>query len=143
MNKPLLRKIQEQILDEPKSFIMHTWARTKDADNPEYMDDDGKWVEFSACGTAACIGGWAGILVDGKYTDMMRSAKILELTEMEAVRLFSAGSWPSELYLKFVHAKTPEERACAGSTRIGHFIRTDGTDEGEIQWTKPEETEAA
>lgn len=138
MNKPLLRKIQEQILDEPKSFIMHTWARTKDADNPEYMDDDGKWVEFSACGTAACIGGWAGILADGKYWSVERSRKILKLSVGESERLFCVTSWPTELYQKFRYAKTPEERACAGSTRIGHFIRTDGTDEGPVQWTKPE-----
>lgn len=82
MNIKLLKQIQNQILSNPKDFIMGNWT----------------------CGTAACIGGWAVCITNHKQPlevqngpDVGRdAAKLLELTDEQEIKLFYPEEWPQQ-----------------------------------------------
>ncbi len=118
MNTKLLRKVQKQILKEPRQFHMQEWFS-------RYVP----W-EIPNCGTAACIGGWAVCLATkstpGDLTRLWRDTidpdKVLDLSGEEGDRLFLESQWPA----RFKGGKTPEIRAERAAKRIDHFIKTRG-----------------
>jgi hypothetical protein len=69
MNVELLRKVQEAILADPKSFDMSDFQRDTE------------------CGTAYCIGGWAAKLA-GERVGAREGQEALDLTYEQANRLF-------------------------------------------------------
>lgn len=135
MNTPLLREVQEYILDEPKRFNMETWC-----------DRSGE----SPCGTTLCIAGAALTINAGVakrpilraltseslrplytlwgcegYSDVEPvAAKLLDLTATETQRLFYDFQWPQPFRNLMANAETPEAKAAIGVARIEHFIQT-------------------
>lgn len=123
MNVRLLRRIQKQILKEPRQFQM--WDVFSD-----HADD----FAIPNCGTAACIAGWA-ITITSK-TNPAKAANIINsyrkagtelgLEEWQADMLFNFGRWPAQFQ------KTSREgtRAFARQAvrRIDHFIKTKGAE---------------
>jgi hypothetical protein len=139
LNVKLLRKIQRHILAEPKRFIMDTWIRRGDPFEDLMMPDAGlPSIVLPACGTAACIGGWA-LQLSGKRiatnTPVAKRAKaILGITPQNdddswpEDRLFITDNWPSEFYIRFEESQDPQERAQIACARIDHFIATKGAE---------------
>jgi hypothetical protein len=125
MNIKLLRQIQKHILKEPSQYDQTTVA------------------VHSACGTAACIGGWAVILgtkmnveeINENYISLRAAEKLLQLTPLQANRLFADmeqeesfnnAGWPADLWSRYENAKTAKTRAKVGAERIERFIKTKG-----------------
>lgn len=139
MNIKLLKKIRREILRRPKQFNMNYWFRY----SPK---------EISHCGTSACIAGWA-LTFGQKTTKPIDAAKslesefgtafifqlgrwnanitkqaeeLLELTELQAQKLFFHTEWPENFKKAYIHGKTSTARAKAAAARIDHFIATEG-----------------
>lgn len=110
MNVPLLRKVQEQVRNEPLSFMMQDWGRKN-----TYQPGDGtvEKAKANACGTTACIGGWATILKNpsflkpfkedsSKHNDFLilmdsaedKAQRYLGLSDEQAHKLFFTCEWP-------------------------------------------------
>lgn len=118
MNIELLLKVKEQILKEPKQFIMDRWF----CNSP-----DGNY-EIPNCGTAACIGGWGWAISKGlnprearKYYDENDFPKLFDISIYQASRLFYLARWP----LKF-REKGYSTNSTLAAARIDHFIATNG-----------------
>jgi hypothetical protein len=139
LNVKLLRKIQKHILAEPKRFIMDTWIRRGQPGQDLMIPDAGlPSVVIPACGTAACIGGWAlklsGIRL-AKNTPVAKRAKALLGIEPQndrdswpEDRLFVTDEWPREFYVRFEKSRNLQERAQIACERIDHFIATKGAE---------------
>ena len=119
MNKELLKKIAEKIVERPKEFYMPTWT----AGEVEDADDTSE-----ECGTKACIAGHVCAEV-GRFQEANRrnswpsiAIEELGITWPQAERLFYSPHWPRQ----FWGGTTPEEKACLAAQRIKHFIDTDG-----------------
>lgn len=117
INTRLLRRIQKQILKEPRRFLMHRWF----------------------CDTAACIGGWAialdknfklakaGVLdAQSRRPTSERAAQALGLRRAIAERLFYVDEWPSPFREQYDDALGRAGRARVAARRIEHFIKTKG-----------------
>ena len=124
LNKTLLLKIKQAILDEPRGFQMSAFAKAKSQQS--VCDDYGLTWEFPRCGTALCIAGHAVALSGG---DPDGRSVLSEARELLGIRshfasysLFYAHDWPKRLEKKFFDAKTPEERAQVGAERIDLFL---------------------
>lgn len=83
---------------------------------------------IEACGTTACIAGWACILTESEVnvsTDTEILAMIqLGLTNEEARKLFFESYWPRQFRKADIFAE--EDRAQEAAKRIDHFIATNG-----------------
>lgn len=141
MNVRLLRRIQKQILKEPKQFEMHQWFVFQGVNVPN-------------CGTTACIGGYA-IALSTKQTPLEAARHIstkqfgktkcdlsdrskqkvettarnlLGLTEEQGDRLFLEPDWPYKYrYNSRGEAiVTPKAKARNAVRRIDLFISTNG-----------------
>lgn len=146
MNTKLLRRIQREILKEPRRFDMRSFI---DITAPQ-----------APCRTAACIAGWALVITsatDAPITEttfprlarQVRAAeekrmrqdeeagesyegqakKVLGLTGPQATRLFYHGAWSRALYRPYVSALLGGDYAKAARiacSRIDHFIKTKG-----------------
>lgn len=121
LNVRLLRRIQKQILKEPKQFDMSWW----------YTPGEG----VPNCGTAACIAGWA-VALDKKINPReahrlmgasiipSRAENLLKLSDCQARALFFTSYWPKEFKWKFNNAKTSRQEAKVAVARIEHLIKT-------------------
>jgi len=124
MNVKLLRKVKKHILEEPKRFLM-----TSIDEYGEPGSDTGYGGKFAKCGTAACICGWAGILMGLKSDDIdfESAGELLGLDEGQQQRLFEPGMWPEE----FVGGTSDDGKlktARIAAARIEHFIKTKGAE---------------
>lgn len=121
MNTELLRKVQKHILEEPKRVHMSRFVFDQD-EMDEYR------LKPPACGTVACIGGWAAILGGKKESagDSVSGA-LLDINFGEGERLFYRSAWPTKFSERLDRAK-PQTEAYAQvvSDRIDHFIETGG-----------------
>lgn len=137
MNVKLLKKIKQTILRRPKQFYMNMWFETDER-------------EYSHCGTAACIAGWA-YTIGGDHkksktfspkvamltlTDRSHignfgfgasklreeATRLLEINDEQALRLFFTHMWPDQFRCAD-HLMTNAENA---AKRIDHFIATEG-----------------
>lgn len=121
MNVELLRRVQKQILDEPRQFDMDGW----------FTQSIWRGKAIPNCGTAACIGGWA-IALSKRMTPSEASlsttrieetaSRILDLTYGEAKRLFMFARWPLQFQIQ------PSNNVKQAVDRIEHFIVTHGND---------------
>jgi hypothetical protein len=91
LNRDLLRQIADRIEREPERFNLSSWISGA-VDAAEDLEH--------ACGTTACVAGWAnlltGALTRDELADDARAARVLGLTgENEAGRLFlwTASIW--------------------------------------------------
>jgi hypothetical protein len=123
MNTILLRKIQNQILSEPRQFNMKNWfsGQLPDGSLP------------ANCGTAACIGGWAQTFAMAVNPDEAQAraiwtdehaAMVLGLTERQARLLFIEDNWPKQF--QSTDRAGVALRAKRAAKRIDHFIKTKG-----------------
>jgi len=132
LNVPLLRKVQKQILDEPKSFMMRTWILTGNPGSVLYTDKDcnGKQgeTEFTSCGTAACIGGWAMLIAGQGYTSSIfeAAADLLGLEKdlsNATSRLFNTAYWDEDLRTAYEKVgQSLECRAKIACEQIDRYI---------------------
>lgn len=133
MNVKLLRKVKKHILEEPKRLMMQGWRRKKSHDRPTVLAVDKDGLDenrpFARCGTAACIGGWACIIAKKEpehYGDHFRVArKLLELTSLQASRLFAPSLWPGD-FMAGTTDDGKKKTAQIAAARIEHFIKTKG-----------------
>jgi hypothetical protein len=126
MNVRLLRRIQRQILKEPKQFWMDA-----------YFCDCISW-QIPNCGTTACIAGWATALGKNKNPRQAWLTGVdarqygehkLKITNVQASKLFFTDAWPRKYrtaYLKALMAKRLADSARIAAKRIDHFINTKG-----------------
>lgn len=127
MNVKLLRKIQRHILAEPRRYNQNLWREEVDP-----ADDN-----HPACGTIACIGGWANVLTGhgaGSSGSWWQAQTALGLTCEQAGRLFDSVSaipddmWPRKFARAYTNARRPLTRARIAVRRIDHFIKTKGAE---------------
>lgn len=131
MNKELLNRISEHILEEPRRLNMNYLFRRVEPNS----------IDAPKCGTVGCIAGWACLLsnVDMEDTnDLWDTARdLLGLTMEESERLFSEpdiaiynsgeqACWPYSLAEEYEDADTPKERAEVTVRRIKLFSDTNG-----------------
>lgn len=163
MNVALLNRIRQHITEDPRRFFMgvffalwderwYTTSPFSDADEPDdelddELDDEPEEaaapmlpITPPACGTAACIAGWACLLGgdeelatnirdfrSGWRTVEFRARDLLGLDESQARRLFYQGLWPTQFAV-------PAQRMSVGSAeyaqiackRIDWMIKTGG-----------------
>lgn len=139
MNRTLLRKIAQNILDEPKRFDMSGWI---EADRS---------TQRPTCGTACCIGGWAAVESGWKVVmkpdedgnkeiwyispegekslgvgNLISAAEeALQISSTDAGRLFYTENWPDEFrYIAEDGDEIPIAKANNAADRIEHFINT-------------------
>jgi hypothetical protein len=123
MNVELLRKVKAHILAEPLRLVMSTVvASEEDGDADEVL-----WRAFPACGTVACIAGWACILsgISPRDASMSKAEGLLHLDVLQANRLFEPEQWPRE-FSDGITDDGEERTARACAARIEHFIKTKG-----------------
>lgn len=127
MNVRLLRRIQKQILKEPRQFEM--WGYF-----PLTLDTTEK---IPNCGTAACIAGWSICLTEkinpavardksNRWNVWRRAKKALGIKEMQANSLFYDDNWPDNFKDGFKNSNTARKKARIAAKRIDHFISTNG-----------------
>jgi hypothetical protein len=135
MNTKLLRRVQRQILKEPKQFQMLSLFT-------ESIDK----VHIPNCGTAASIAGWVGCLFKNRKPskaprnfDAIEARIILGLDLRGANKLFFFCNWPEKFRKHALKKEGTVEFAKQAARRIEHFIKTNGTDEVQ-QKPKPKAT---
>lgn len=130
MNKELLERVKQHILEEPKRLKMGSWGRRVNPLNSDYP----------ACGTVGCIGGWSIFLAEPKWltanageliqyceVELPSDARrLLELERDQAARLFCTDEWPEGFHEQYNDAVTYVDRARITAARIDHFIATEG-----------------
>lgn len=125
MNVKLLRKVKKHILEEPRRYDQDATVCTSQPGSPY----EGKHV-YPACGTIACIGGWALVLSGKKNSsDLGIARQLLDLDYEQADRLFGGiggGNWPELFDNAYLKAKTLRGRVRVAARRIEHFIKTEG-----------------
>jgi hypothetical protein len=132
LNVKLLRRIQKHILEEPRRFIMRTFVIKGEPENEIWSDGFNNRQKLPACGTAACIAGWAAILggaklrrdKHGEINYWSPAKRLLGLGYSQSEALFNSTQWPPAFKERYSFAKEPTERAKIGAERIEHFIKT-------------------
>lgn len=147
INIPLLRKIQKQILKEPKQFDMTNWFTQTESkmrkSGDRFFTEISQHSRIPNCGTAACIAGWAVAINNRLNPDQASAwassehknglyfvgyaAELLGLDDDQGDRLFYEGNWPEEF--KFEMGKAygkASKQAKVACARIDHFIKTNG-----------------
>lgn len=131
--KRILSRVKALIFEEPKRLDMDQWGFRSSDSAP-------------ACGTVACIAGWADLVAapaletglkrawspDGKKrlrgevflprNVPGKASKLLGLREELTSRMFYVGYWPFQFWTRHASAKTPRQRAKVTCERIDHFI---------------------
>lgn len=122
MNVRLLRRIQKQILKEPRQFYQDAWFERAEG--------------IPNCGTAACIAGWAIALSKkmtpakaiGKFKDPSKfGRRLLDLEKEQSEKLFYRENWPSK-YGRLYSSSSIKEKARTAVKRIDRFISTNGAE---------------
>lgn len=123
----LLAAIVAFILAEPKRFNMELFTQEVSPNAPD----------APACGTVACLAGWADVLTSGyvdTYSNGMnggveqRAIEVLQLTKEEANSLFYVHKWPEPFREQFgdvLYVNTPRarvKRAEIAAARVQDFI---------------------
>lgn len=148
INVELLERVKAHILEEPRRFDMSTFV-ARASDPSLLLAPDMR----PACGTVACIAGWAVFLSSGlpkKITEDLyesiesHAAGLLGLGleagdlddeeddpdgESEVSRLFYVPNWPAEFRRRYRHTENdPTARARVAADRIDHFLKTNGAE---------------
>ena len=128
MNIELLEKVKEQILREPKQFVIHGWFANELRKDATEIFGIPKNVKIPNCGTAACIKGWAACIVANNKPNQIPSLSLascnLCLTKLQEQILFLFKYWPSQF--KKIKSEGTIAFARQAARRIDHFIKTNG-----------------
>lgn len=154
MNVPEIRKLQRDIMEEPKRFAMHTWG-TKLISKMEHFNNFSAYGALSEvkvrddarlvppCNTAVCMAGTVvfkakpkTFMLIVKNTHVAEHARqILGITEDQARRLFFVDHWPKKFRKQFSKrtdvAKNPNPKLIRKNARVAvalleEFIRCRG-----------------
>lgn len=131
LNIPLLRKIKKTILEVPQRYNQNEVVA---------LGEPGEvttWTKqaFPACGTIACIGGWAYILGHSSpkrqmnpYNLLEKARKLLGLDKNQSGVLFcgSGNDWPTKFKQRFEKVKTPTAKAKVAADFLDEVITTKG-----------------
>lgn len=132
LNVRLLRRIKKHILDEPRRFIMYGLVK-RGRPGQLYYSDNGRTATYPACGTAACIAGWASILSGVKRpNNTCVAARRIGLNQewdnalnsTQADNVFYSDLWPEPFRSLYRKAQTTPKRAKIAADRIEHLIAT-------------------
>lgn len=118
MNKDLLLKVADAIEANPEHFDMENW------------------FQDTACGTAACIGGWAlhlhkqkkSLMLTDKYftkaiNPVAEMRRILKLPHVDFEALTLVGQWENvALRRRYYNAQTPKTKAKAAAEYVRWFV---------------------
>lgn len=124
MNIELLRKVQEQIMAEPKRLNMQFFIMKRE-NSKNYLR------QWPACGTVGCIAGWtvqmSGFAYEHDSSVGVKAAALLDITFSQADRLFHVHFWP-ERFRNSIRIFPPQspEYALVTKERIDYFIDTKG-----------------
>lgn len=133
MNKNLLLKVKEKILQEPKQFLMRTWYSSVLSENPETLVlQNGvikRKVKIPNCGTAACIAGWAACILNKKKPSeaslvILPSEEDFGISISSYYKLTRFQAWPLKFQKHRKEGTVPFAKQAAA--RIDHFIATEG-----------------
>lgn len=129
LNKRLLRKIRDHILEEPKRYDQGSYG---DRVEPEEGGPE--------CGTVACLAGWA-LVLSGKplflerYPDTTvsnvanKASKLCGIEREDGYGVFSSGiSWPDKFHNRLINAKTKRGKASAAAAYLDYIIETGKVD---------------
>lgn len=103
INKSLLRKVRNHILEDERRFDMMRFVERR------------RGSEAPPCGTVGCIAGWAVMLADGipkritvTYYEGVgkRAAELLGLSEDESSSLFYDPCWPEPFHARYLKEKS-------------------------------------
>ena len=133
LNVKLLRKIQKHILEEPRRFFMGDFIE-KGRSGSMIPSDNGTEQVIPACGTVACIAGWACLFNGLRKPNLMKAKALLGLpdsldrpdwwTNGNGGALFYDDKWPTKFRTPYGKAKLPMTRAKIAAARIEHLIAT-------------------
>jgi hypothetical protein len=125
VNVELLKKVRENILDEPEHFDMENWISVT------YEGED-----FEACGTTCCIAGRAHVIdcLERGVTDSQRQKDTFEYgtgcmrllgyeSWEEYKSLIYNDHWPMPWFDQFRKAPNKYERAKVAADYLGHLIK--------------------
>lgn len=135
MNVELLKKVRDYIVKHPNRFVMDAYLFTPENSGIKngFEADDGEFINFDKCGTAACIAGWTCLIkeeevvkISGNFPFHGAGRDHLELTEDQAGRLFYTDDWPEPYRGNYQDADDQSARSRIAAARIDHFIATDG-----------------
>lgn len=136
MNIERLRIIQRHILEEPQRVNMEGWV-IKQSENPVPYARLARRGQDPACGTVACIAGWAVELFNEGYSFIWYSTRartLLDLTCKEVNALFYTEGWPYEFKERlFAHKPGTRGYAQIVSDYIDYTIKLKiGFEKGEV-----------
>lgn len=129
MNVRLLQKVKAHILEEPNRFQMGYWIKKGDPGTEVFIDyrvDGRRTRRLPACGTAACLAGWAVQLIDPTITSdiELKAERLLGLSRQQSFKLFRVNQW-SKHFQKLWHAtRSPRKHAQIAARVIDQFIKT-------------------
>ena len=134
--KFILEKLIPFILrEEGRGFGMDVWLWSNMSEG-SLAAYDGVVRKIPVCGTAACIGGSAQILLHPRpimHMDWQKTAKDLGLPKRLAHGLFfvytgsnNAPSWPKKFAREFEKAKTPFNKAQVATALLKEVVKTNG-----------------
>lgn len=148
INKKLLLKVRDHVLEAPDKINMGVWARDGDGQIMSYVypTDDREYK----CASVGCIAGWACLLSPKKVVEHngvfidTAAADFLNISWEQRPRLFYVGDWPLRFRKRLLHDPNGEWGESASenlklkpgtksyarvvAARIDHFIATDGAE---------------
>jgi hypothetical protein len=128
MNILLLRQVQQQILREPRQFMM-TYVFFEGCNDSRLSQER---FRVPNCNTAACIAGWTISISRGTSPKRAREETDGWLATAQALlcipdqKLFLLGDWPTVYEKRWWSANNSQEQAQVASDVIDNYIETNG-----------------
>jgi hypothetical protein len=135
LNKPLIRKIIKHITEEPNRYSQEYIIRVGEPEKPINPNNYNCFHTFPACGTAACLGGWACILSRKRphkewfINQLPLGGKALGLSDERQEILFSANpeiDWPTPFNSRWLRATIPSQEVKVAVAMLKKVIETNG-----------------
>jgi hypothetical protein len=124
MNKKLLLKVKEHILEEPTRLAMGRFV-VRDFPGvviiPNTCDIARK---VPKCGTVGCIAGWTCLLSGSTSSEYRETASdLLGIKESQAMKLFYIGNWSPHFKKLWRGTRSLKKRAQITARVIDNFIK--------------------
>lgn len=132
LNVALLQKVKAHILEEPNRFAMEDFWLSGGCLLAAIEGKEIRPRKIPACGTVACIAGWACLLKGIPTRDIChtRAAKLLRIPfnsgQGGSYSLFYSDSWPYKFRDKYNAARTAEQQTKVAAAYIDWFCKEYG-----------------